>query len=127
MSSFTQPLILEKTTGRKWKVSRSFTYYIGEENSKDFVTVPKDFESDLASIPRFFWRISPPDGNYSQSSVLHDYVYFKNLFPRKKCDDIFEESMKVLGVPKWKRWLMYKAVRAFGGAGYNRAGKLLTK
>lgn len=120
MSSFTDPLTVTKLSNGRWKVERSFRYYIGDEGSNDFVDVPYGFETDFASVPRPFWAILPPDGTYSQAAVLHDWLYSikgGDIEPprdRKECDDIFLEAMGVLKVPGWKRYLMYYAVRSFG-------------
>lgn len=97
-----------------WRVARSFKYHVGEEGSGDVITVPRGFKTDFASVPRIFWTIIPPDGNYTQCAVLHDYGYFTQKRSRKEVDKIFLESMKVLGVPTWKRHTMYRAVRSFG-------------
>ncbi|EKR1709092.1 DUF1353 domain-containing protein, partial [Salmonella enterica subsp. enterica serovar Carrau] len=35
-------------------------------------------------------------------------------------DLIFLDGMTVLGVPKWKRTVMYQAVRVFGRGGYGK-------
>lgn len=119
MSSFTEPLIVKKLKGRMWEVTRSFDYYVGEENSNDKITVSKGFITDFASVPRPFWIVVPPDGQYSQAAVLHDYLYRmqkvgRNRRSRKECDQIFLEAMSVLNVPLWKRRIMYRAVRMFG-------------
>jgi len=97
-----------------WEVSLGFKYFVGSEDSNDFVFVPTGFKTDFASVPRLFWIIFPPDGRYSQSAVLHDFLYSKKIRSRKESDMIFLESMEVLGVPKWKRRVMYRAVRLFG-------------
>lgn len=118
MSSFTKPLIVKKLIDGRWEVAKGFTYHLGYNKSGDVVRVPKGFKTDFASVPRLFWSIIPPDGKYSQAAVLHDYVYQKHTFERKKCDQIFLEAMKVLGVSWWKRRTMYRAVRLFGGIPY---------
>ena len=115
MSSFTERLVVSKVDKRLWEVEREFTYYIGDEESNESVTVPEGFMTDFASIPRIFWTILPPDGEYTQAAVLHDYLYHTKIFDRKKCDAIFLEAMTVLNVPRWKRWIIYRAVRLFGG------------
>lgn len=120
MSSFTKPLTVTKIGPRLWRVERQFTYFIGEEDSDEFVIVPKGFETDFASVPRLFWTLIPPDGTYTQAAVLHDFLYFKKLYVRKRCDEIFLEAMKVLKVNWFKRRIMYWAVRAFGWIGWNR-------
>ena len=114
MSSFTDPLIVKKISARIWEVQRGFTYHVGLEGSKEFVHVPEGFPTDFASIPRPFWIILPPDGQYTQSAVLHDFLYYSRIYKRKKSDLIFIESMKVLNVPFWKRHTIYRAVRLFG-------------
>lgn len=114
MSSFTRPLTVTKLSTGLWEVARSFSYYVGKRGSKDVVHVPKGFTTDFASVPRLFWIILPPDGKYTQSAVLHDFGYFSQKRSRKEVDRMFLESMKVLGVPLWKRQTMYRAVRSFG-------------
>jgi len=130
MSSFTKPLDVRKVitkvpkkflwvvsykrTKQRWVTLREFRYYVGKENSNDYVDVPKGFETDFASIPRVLWSIAPPDGVYTQAAVLHDYLYQTGKYPRKKADRIFLEAMAVLGVALWKRRVIYRAVRLFG-------------
>jgi len=119
MSSFTQPLTVTKI-GPCWIVERPFRYYIDEEGSENYVDVPDGFLTDFASVPRIFWSILPPDGKYTQAAVLHDWLYKNKLFSRKQCDIIFAEAMLVLGVPLWKRAVMYRALRMFGGFAWSR-------
>jgi hypothetical protein len=111
MSSFTAPLTVTKIGERKWRVEREFSYHIGSEGSLEVVTVPNGFETDFASVPRGLWNIIPPDGEYTQAAVLHDFLCVTKPFPQKRIDYIFYEAMVVLGVPLWKRKLMYWAVR----------------
>lgn len=114
MSSFTKPLIVEKVGKQLWKTHASFEYHVGDENSNDIITVPEGFPTDFASVPRIFWSILPPDGQYAQSAVLHDFLYSVQKYSRKRCDQIFLESMKVLKVSLWRRAIIYRAVRMFG-------------
>lgn len=141
MSSFTEPLDVRKVinhqnkkflwfvpyrkTTHKWVVLRGFTYDIGAKDSGKCVDVPENFETDFASIPRVLWTLAPPDGVYTQASVLHDFLYFSQSFSRKRCDEIFLEAMGVLGVPDWKRHLIYKGVRVGGWYGWNKKGGIL--
>lgn len=125
MSSFTKPLTVTKLKSGMWKVEREFTYHVGDEKSKETITVPLGFNTDFASVPRLFWMILPPDGRYSQAAVLHDHLYSvrgktkQKRYTRAGCDRIFKEAMKVLGVGFWKRGTMYNAVRSFGWIGWN--------
>ncbi len=115
MSSFTEDLVVKKIAGRMWQVEREFEYHVGNKEGKVVITVPKGFQTDFASVPRLFWMIIPPDGKYTQAAVVHDFLYHKHLHSRYVSDRIFLEAMTVLEVPKWKRLVMYRAVRIFGG------------
>lgn len=137
MSSFTEDLTVTKVRNPRksfleslkfwdvkslWKVSRPFRYYVGGEDSEDFIDVPENFYTDFASIPRIFWTILPPDGEYTQAAVLHDFLYRNHIRSRAEADAIFLEAMTVLEVPEWKRDVMYWAVRTFGEGAYNNGG-----
>lgn len=115
MSSFTDKLTVTKVSARMWEVERAFTYRLGSKEGEESVTVPKGFKTDFASVPRAFWQVLPPDGTYTQAAVVHDYLYYAQIFTRKKSDYVFLEAMGVLGVSWWKRRVMYTAVRLFGG------------
>jgi hypothetical protein len=115
MSSFTKPLIVEPLdNGREWKLIEEFEYHVGTEDSEEVIRVPAGFVTDFASVPRCFWSILPPWGKYGKAAVVHDFCYGTELYPRKRCDEIFLECMVVLQVARWKRWSMYAAVRGFG-------------
>ncbi len=124
MSSFTNALIIVKLNKKDlFEVYEPFDYHVGTEDSDIIIKVPKGFVTDLASIPWFArWLISKV-GRSAQAGVLHDWCYFKQLFPRKQCDDIFIEAMEVLGVPKWKRVAMHRSVRLFGFISWGRKDK----
>lgn len=130
MSSFTDKLtctkVLERVpkkflgfipyTGKKdyWITARPFRYYVGSEGSDDFIDVPEGFKTDFASVPRPFWTILPPDGDYTQAAVLHDFLYTTKPRTRDASDKIFLEAMQVLEVDEWKAQIMFWAVHTFG-------------
>ena len=52
-----------------------------------------------------------------EAAVVHDAMYQLRLVgTRQQADAIFKEAMTVSGIPAWRRWLMYRAVR-LGGQG----------
>ncbi|ECE7748109.1 DUF1353 domain-containing protein, partial [Salmonella enterica subsp. enterica serovar Ngili] len=51
-------------------------------------------------------------------AIIHDYLYDNALRTKEEADLIFLDGMRVLGVPKWKRTVMYHAVRMFGKGRY---------
>ena len=79
------------------------------------VLVPVGFVTDLASTPRFLWSIFPPAGPWIRAAILHDYLYSLSDCSRFLADALFREAMHDLGVPCWRRVVMYYAVRLFGG------------
>ncbi|HAT1685296.1 TPA: DUF1353 domain-containing protein, partial [Klebsiella oxytoca] len=68
--------------------------------------------------PRILWTFLPPDGRYAKAAIIHDWMYDNALRTKKEADLIFLDGMTVLGVPKWKRRVMYLAVRVFGRGQY---------
>ena len=133
MSSFTAPLTVTQEDEKYWRVHQSFCYILDDLVTGEwYVYVPALTRTDFASVPRLFWSVLPPYGEYTQAAVLHDYLYQQSevlsrrgeprtkKINRKECDQIFLESMEVLKVPRWKRKIMYWAVRLFGGKAWNR-------
>ncbi|EJX4926719.1 DUF1353 domain-containing protein, partial [Salmonella enterica] len=67
-----------------------------------------------------FWILLPPDGKYAKAAIIHDYLYDNALRTKKEADLIFLDGMTVLGVPRWKRMVMFWAVRMFGRGNYGK-------
>lgn len=103
-----------------WITLRDLTLVCELEGERRAFTVPAGFRTDYASIPRFFWRVFPPSGRYNRAAVVHDWLYIGKRGDREQADRVFFEGMKALGVPAWKRSLMHRAVRLFGGRGWGR-------
>ncbi|HAG0017477.1 TPA: DUF1353 domain-containing protein [Salmonella enterica] len=118
MSRFTTPAVLEMLGHYKWRVYEPFEFYLSDDNS-DVIAVPVGFVTDLATIPRIFWSLMPPDGKYAKAAIIHDYLYDNALRTKKEADRIFLDAMTVLGVPAWKRVIMYHAVKLFGRGNYH--------
>lgn len=107
----------EKRHTEVWILIAPFTYTLIFKNrlSECFV-IPENFESDGASVPRIFWSIFPPWGQYAEAAVLHDYHYrVPNFYIKKQdADFIFLLGMKSLGVNIISRRLIYWAVKYLG-------------
>ena len=118
MSAFTTPLRVEFIDGKYWILLSPFTYRVGSVDSKEIIFVPAGFKTDFGSIWRLFWPvIGHPTGKYGKATVVHDYLYqHSGGRSRRRCDQVFLEGMKVLGVSWWRRTEMYSAVRV-GGRG----------
>jgi len=112
MSSFTTPLRGEyNDVMTLFTLTEPFEFY--DVAGKTY-SVPVGFTTDFASIPKWLRWLIPPTGLYGKAAVLHDWLYRTGIVSRRRADFIFLRAMRVLGVPKWKRRAMYRAVRAFG-------------
>lgn len=97
-----KPLVYTDVDGKEW-------------------TVPADFISDGASIPRFLWRLcGPPWGPYAESGVFHDWLYATGPVSRLEADRLFLEAMQTQGIKRWRRQAMYRGVRVGGWYAWNQ-------
>ncbi len=92
-------------------------------NLGDKITVPKNFKTNFASVPRIAkFYIDDDDWQIRAPSVVHDYLYSKESkdlgFSRKQADEILLEAMIGLGMRKTKALLIYYILRLFGAANY---------
>jgi hypothetical protein len=88
------------------------------------IRVPAGFVTDFASVPWGFWNLEPPLGDAGKAAVVHDYLYASQgdggRYSRAEADAIFREALGALGVPIWKRVLLWAAVRLGGAGGWGR-------
>lgn len=96
-----------------WKVVEPLNFY-SEKFGKNYV-VPADTCTDLAS------GIVPAA---SAAAIVHDHLYqagrkYHLIEDRSEADEVFFEAMLDSGVPLWRCWSYFAAVRAFGWRYYN--------
>jgi hypothetical protein len=80
------------------------------------VIVPHNYYTDFASIPDFLKDRIDVNGKHREAAIVHDFLCTngKDLdVSQRLADNVFEEAMIVLEVPKMERWLMAQAVRCF--------------
>ena len=89
------------------------------------VTVPAGFITDKYSLPGrlipFIWQ--PHKAKYATAAVLHDWLYESLLFGadedgRANADNLLMNAMIATGINPVRRWIVWAAVRVFGGGGY---------
>ena len=84
------------------------------------INVPKGFLYDGASVPWLVTRLVPRKGGlYDRAACLHDWLYGTHILPRKEADRLFYKAMLSDNVPKWKAYMIYRAVRIGGSSSYN--------
>ena len=89
------------------------TVYVG---SDDVITIPSDFPTDLATVPRIFWALMPPTGAYERAAVLHDFgcvtlAEGTCLLSSRDVDGLFRRVAREGGVGIVTRWLLWTGVR----------------
>jgi hypothetical protein len=84
--------------------------------------IPKNFSTDLASIPRPLWPIlSPRYSAFVYPAILHDYLYSCNdLGNRKWADQTLYSALISEGVSRYTATKFYLGVRLFGGRHYDK-------
>lgn len=89
---------------------------------KQFYTIPKGFQTDLASIPKIAWSImTPAHSALIRPAIVHDWFYSKTCdYTRYQTDLIFYHMLINDGISPLKASIMYYAVRCFGRPFYNR-------
>ena len=126
---FETDLSVIKLAPDRWQITKDFIYRTHLDSHPIKVDVPAGFITDFASVPRWpvaYWLT----GNTAhRAAVIHDWLYDHGapslegppwLITRKQADLIFLNAMKDSGVPGWRRWTMYTAVRAAGGRPWRR-------
>ncbi|WP_288076473.1 DUF1353 domain-containing protein [Pseudomonas sp.] len=111
---FLDPLILRAYARGEWVLDKDLRYQTADGQ---IITAPAFFVSDLASTP---WLAKPLLSGIEDRAcgVIHDFTYCQNVLPREVCDALLYEMLIVSGADKARAWLMYQAVRVFGGPRY---------
>lgn len=88
------------------------------------VQVPKGFVTDFATIPRAFWSLLRPDGEYAHAAVIHDYLYWSQTTSKEVADSIFKLAMEDLNVAPATVATLYNAVKLLGDQAWQENAKL---
>lgn len=121
MPEFLTPLIIKKVGSQLWELHEDLIFK--SDKYPGLFIAPKGFVTNFASIPRIFWTIYPPVGNYDAAAVIHDGGYSHILTTKDGIkintvkhviDNIFYECLRVCKVNRFNAKLMYMLVRRFG-------------
>ena len=79
--------------------------------------IPKNLETDLASVPQLFTWLVPKTGTHLPAAIVHDaftpppdHTWFGPEIDQQNADRIFREAMGTLGTGWIRRWLVWTAV-----------------
>lgn len=80
--------------------------------------IPKDFETDLASVPRLLWPIFAPQySGFVAPAILHDYLYRCNArITRQFADEVLYSALIAENVTPFTASKFYLGVRLFGAS-----------
>lgn len=80
--------------------------------------VPKDFETDLASVPRLLWPLFAPQySGFVAPAILHDYLYrCPNDITRQFADEVLYSALITENVTAFTASKFYLGVRLFGAS-----------
>ena len=103
-------------------------FYYGCIEHQVEIEVPKKFRFDGFSAPRGTWNIigSPFLPRNIGPGLVHDYLYrtgcdkHGNKVSRKTADLILDHCLMLNGVPKWRRFLVHKGLRAGGWVAWRK-------
>ena len=147
MGKFNNKISAEYNPPRKWILERALSYTnpdidedalerVGVKVKGSKIICAKDFETDLASVPRICWAFIAP-WDVARAAIIHDLLYkrIRQYRAKKKSqglgnhedpkiiseakkasDDVFHMAMKDANpsVAGWKIAAAYYSVRMFG-------------
>ena len=114
------PLDLRYVGGDEFTLLAAYSVGWQDGNGKyNTIIVPKDFKTDLSSIPQAARSLIPGIGEHIGPSVIHDWCYRNHWRSRVESDDLFLEGMKAVGIGWLVRNTMWSAVRAGGWVPWN--------
>lgn len=115
---FDEPACIKPFKGYHYQTCR----IIQVEMNDSLIEIPHDFDTDLASIPRWYWSIaSPAFSGFVAPSILHDYLYgCPNGRSRYEIDSIFYSALRENEVSFMTSIKMYFGVRLFGRTHFNQ-------
>ena len=121
-----KPLVEVEADGREYPftVARDFVYlWPGFGKWSGFpVCIPKGYQTDFLSIPRFLWPILSPTGSGCWGALPHDILYSSEFgFPgqskadsRAMADRVLFDAATDSGASGFRAGTLYSGVRAGG-------------
>jgi hypothetical protein len=90
------------------------------------IQIPRNFEFDGSSSPRFLWWALPSYGNFFFAALIHDYLYLNQYMHTnigyKQAQKLADKEMLIwsneINENKLDNKLRYWAVRLFGRKAY---------
>jgi hypothetical protein len=104
-------VVVKQRDDNNWVTQLDLSYEGKTQNWR----VPRETETDFASVPRVFVWFLPRYGRYTKAAILHDYLWRNEAAGGQiswiDADAVFRRAMRELEVPFLRRWMMWAAVR----------------
>jgi hypothetical protein len=102
-----------------WRLNEALCYegaFMKADGTVQSFTIPKDFRTDFASVPRILWALFPPYGAYTRATILHDWLLDERKAGRyhassRDIDGLFKRTLKEYKTGTIKSNLMWTGVR----------------
>lgn len=123
---------------KSYKLEKAISFKLSNGH---FIEVPQGFEYDRSSVPRIFWAILPPDGDFDAAALIHDYLYqdsslvIQNWFggKKRKAQKFADKEMlawsqavngtRKISLMRIDNYTRYIGVRLFGWTQWNTKKK----
>ena len=123
MSKFLDTLSTVEIDDKIFSISDHDFRYQSDVAKRTF-TVPVGFYTDFESMPRWVPMLYALLGDIAhQPAVVHDWLYYAAITDRKMADDVLYEAMELIGVPNYKRHMIWFGLRIGGWAAWNKHRK----
>lgn len=97
----------------------------------EYYHLPSGVVTDGASIPRWLrWLCGEPmDEPRVYAAIVHDWLYSGGdpEATRADADDLYRDLQIALGIPRWRAYIEWAALRIFGGRHFATANKKQNK
>ena len=108
---FTTPLVVRRLDSCHWVLIAPLSY----QGSVDQWTVPSNYRTDFATVPRWLQSFVQATGAWTLAAVLHDWMITDGIpagvITSRDTDGVFRRVLREEGVGPVRRWAMWAAVR----------------
>lgn len=95
MSQFLSSFVVRQwKDGIHWSLYDSLIYW---DDVKGKIVVPTGFSTDGGSIPKLFQNIFNPYGIGFRAFVVHDYLYYSQIFTKLESDECLKRALAACG------------------------------
>jgi hypothetical protein len=117
------PLFLSRFADPVYYLTKAISWKPKSDQKRPSIDVPSGFVFDFASIPRAFWSIMRPDGEYAFAMIIHEYLYWTQTTSRAEADEILKLAMEDFSVDPTATAALYQAARGFGQVAWDENAK----